>query len=263
MAKKENIKTDVNNGPQDINREIKTLRNWNWVDQNKNNKKGRDIITAGKFIDTGKVKGNITKIEGNSVFVEDLENGEVVKISIKDAIKSYKTSKDKKDIVSNISIEGPANASNGSIPKVGTSNAPKIDAKGTKAKEQTLANKNNPIASIKKFTDLANKFDSTTISGSKKKVNSEINGSSSKKDDKLMKANTNIKYVKSFSDHTELVSNPNQGKTVKSKENEIAKNLDSGKASKAEDNKIVKKITKVKSFTDLISKDIQTGPNEN
>ena len=261
MAKKEFIKTDVKNSPQDINREIKSLRNWDWIDQNTNNKKGRDIITAGKFIDTGKVKGNITKIEDNNVFIEDLENGGVVKISIKDAIKSYKTSKKKKDIVSNISIEGPSNTSNASIPKVGTSNAPKLDAKGTKTKEQTISNKNNPITYIKKFTDLANKFDSTTMSGSKKKISSEISGKASKKDDKLMKVNTNIKYVKSFSDHTELVSKPTQGKSVKSKENEIGKNLDSGKVTKSEDNKIVKKITKVKSFTDLIS-NIQSGPNK-
>jgi len=260
MAKKENIKVDVNNSPQDINREIKTLRNWDWTDSNTNNIKGRDIITAGKFIDTGKVKGNITKIEGDNVFIEDLENGGVVKVSIKDAIKSYKTSKDEKDIIANISIEGPSNTANGSIPKIGTSFAPKLDAKGTKAKEQTLSNKINKITNIKSFSDLAKDFDSSTISGSKKKISTDISGTSSKKDDKLMKANTAIKYVKSFSDHIDLVSNPTQGKTVKSKENEIAKNLDA-KASKAEDNKIVKKITKVKSFTDLNS-NIQTGPNK-
>ena len=260
MAKKENIKTDTQT-PQELNREMKTIRNWSWFDENTSAKKERDIITAGKSIDTGKIKGNITKIEGNTVFVENSETGKVESISIKDAVKSYKTSKDKKDIVANISIVGPANASNATAPKEGTSNAPTIDGKAKKAKEQTLSNKINKISSIKSFSDLAKEFDSTTIKNTKSTVAPEINGKASKKDDTLMKANTKITYVKSFSEHQDLVSKPSVGKTVKSKENEIGKNLDSGKATKAEDNKIVKKITKVKSFSELNSK-IQTGPNK-
>ena len=258
MAKKENIKMDTQT-PQELNREMKTIRNWEWFDKNTSASKERDILTPGKMIDTGKSTGIITKIEGNTVFVENSE-GKVVNMTIKDVLKSYKTPKDKKEIVANIAIEGPSNATSGKAPAVGKSFAPSLDAKSTKAKDQKIATKNNPIANVKSFSDLAKDFDSTAIKSTKSSVATEVTGKASKSDDKLMKANTTITYVKSFSDHSDLVSNPTTGKSVKSKNNDISSNIDS-KVPKAEDNKISKKINKVKSFTELNSK-VETGPNK-
>jgi len=258
--KKNEIKVDTNNSPQDINREIKTLRNWNWT-ETPNAKTERDI-TIGQYVEIGDIKGFVSRYDGGNVFIEDsVQQGKLVKVEMKKFLKTFKVDKTKKDIVANISIEGPSNASNGTVLKIGQGFEPKIDAKSTKAKDQKLSNKINKISSIKSFSDLAKDFDSTTIKNSKSTISTDINGKASKKDDKIMKANTKITFVKSFSDHTDLVSNPTIGKSVKSKENEIGKNLDSGKVSKAEDNKISKKINKVKSFSELSSK-IQTGPNK-
>ena len=259
MAKKETIITDTKSA-QELNREMKTIRNWEWFDKNTSANKERDIITAGKSIDTGKIKGIITKIEGNIVYIENSETGKVENVSIKDALKGYKTPKAKKDIVANISIEGPID-SNRKAPEVGKSFAPSLDAKSTKANDQKLSNKINTISSVKSFSDLAKDFDSSTIKSSKKSVSTEISGKATKKDDTLFKANTQITFVKSFSDHTDLQPKPSTTKFVRSKENEIAKNIDNGKASKSEDNKITKKITKIKSFSELNSK-VQTGPNK-
>ena len=54
----------------------------------------RPVLNAGVFIDNDKVKGYINRIEGNKVFVESIENpGEIVELSIKDAIKVEKEEK--------------------------------------------------------------------------------------------------------------------------------------------------------------------------
>jgi len=257
MGKKDNIQMDKNNSPQDINREIKTLRNWDWT-ETPNAKKERDI-TIGQYVEIGDVKGFISRYEGQFVYIEDsIQQGKLVKVSMKNFLKAFKPEK-QSNIVANFSIEGPSNQSSGSAPSIGKGFEVKLDAKSSKVKDQKIANKNNPISNVKSFSDLSKDFDSSTIKTSKKSVSSKLDGTAEKTDDTLMKKNTKIKKVKSFSD---LESNPLPGKSVKSKNNNISTDLDSGKATKAEDNKISKKINKVKSFSDLISK-VQSGPFKN
>jgi hypothetical protein len=57
--------------------------------------KERPVLNAGQFIDNDKVQGYVNRIEGNKVFVESLENpGEIIEISIKDAVKIRKEKKE-------------------------------------------------------------------------------------------------------------------------------------------------------------------------
>ena len=57
--------------------------------------KMRSVLNAGQFIDNDKVQGYVNRIEGNKVFVESLEKpGEIVEISIKDAVKIKKEEKE-------------------------------------------------------------------------------------------------------------------------------------------------------------------------
>lgn len=57
--------------------------------------KERAILNAGQFIDNDVVSGYVNRIEGNKVFVESLEKpGEIVEVSIKDAIKIKKPVKE-------------------------------------------------------------------------------------------------------------------------------------------------------------------------
>jgi hypothetical protein len=260
MKKKENIKTDINNSPQNINRKIKTLRNWDW--SNTPNAKKERSINIGQYVEISDVKGFISRIEGDDVFVEDsIQQGKIVKFSMKQFLKAFKQVKKEKDIVIDLSIVGPSNQSKGEAPKIGKETTVKVNAKSTKASDQKISNKINKIKSIKSFTDLSKEFDTTIIKNKKNTITPEINGKVNKSDDILLKKNTIIKYIKSFTEIEDLKSNPQIGKIVKSKENEIGKNIDLGKSTKSEDNKITKKISKVKTFTELISK-IQTGPNK-
>ena len=88
MAKKENIQVDKNNSPQDINREIKSLRNWNWT-ETPNATKERDI-TIGQYVEIGDVKGFISRYEGQFVYVEDsMQQGKLVKIPLKKLAKLW------------------------------------------------------------------------------------------------------------------------------------------------------------------------------
>jgi len=259
MNKIDKIKIDKNNSPQDINREIKTLRNWDWTD-NKNPKKERSIIT-GQYVEIGDVKGFISRVEDNNVFIEDsIQQGKLISIPLKKFLSVYKPSKTKNDIVASLSIEGPTNTTNNNAPKVGDGFEKKIDAKSIKASDQKLSNKINTIKTIKSFSDLSKGFDSTKIKSTKKPINTKIDKVSNNHDDALLKTNTTIKYFKSFNDLSDLKQKTPTDKKIKVSDNEISKTIDN-KVPKAEDNKISKKINKVKSFTELNSK-IVTGPNK-
>lgn len=57
--------------------------------------KERPILNAGQYIENDTVAGYINRIEGNKVFVESLEKpGEIVEVSIKDAVKVKKENKE-------------------------------------------------------------------------------------------------------------------------------------------------------------------------
>jgi len=57
--------------------------------------KERPILNAGQFIDNDVVQGYVNRIEGSKVFIESLENpGEIIEVSIKDAIKIKKEQKE-------------------------------------------------------------------------------------------------------------------------------------------------------------------------
>lgn len=97
-----------NDSPQDIMKNMKTIQNWH---EGESPKKERDIIVAGRYIECKKCKGYINRIEGSNVFIDSLDNpGEIVKISINDAIKGYKPEKERSTKV-DISLTGPNNAS--------------------------------------------------------------------------------------------------------------------------------------------------------
>ena len=57
--------------------------------------KERPVLNAGQFIDNNVVSGYINRVEGNKVFVESLDKpGEIIEVSIKDAIKVKKEEKE-------------------------------------------------------------------------------------------------------------------------------------------------------------------------
>jgi len=54
----------------------------------------RPVLNAGQFIDNDIVQGYVNRIEGSKVFIESVENpGEIVEISLKDAVKIKKVEK--------------------------------------------------------------------------------------------------------------------------------------------------------------------------
>jgi hypothetical protein len=241
--KKTEIKMDKKNRPQDINREIKTLRNWDWSDT-PNATKERPV-TIGQAVTVGDISGFISRYEGGYVFIEDSnQQGKLVAVEMKKFLKSFKVDTKKKDIVADLSIVGPSNASNGSIPKEDKGNIVKIDKKSTKVSDQKLSNKINKINSFSKFTNLANDFDSKTIKGKKKDISVELNKTADKKNDDFMK----ISKVKTYSQlQSDLESNPEKGKAVKSKNKNVEANIDK-KANTHETT-----IKKVKTFSQLAS----------
>lgn len=243
MAKKKEEK-QIEKSPQEINRDIKTIANWDYTDT-PSPKKERDIV-SGQYVEVGEIKGFVSRIEGGFVFIEDsIQQGKLVKVNLKSFLKAFKQVKTKENVVSNVSNQGPANPAEVNKLKDGKSFAPKVDAKATKAPDQKLADKNITIASVGKFTDLANGFDSLSMKKSKISIDTPNN------DDSLMKKNTKIKAIKSF---TNLADDLDSSKMKKTK----VKNT----LSKSDDNSITKKNTKIKSFSDLNS-NIQAGPYKN
>ena len=249
--KKTEIEMDKKNSPQDINREIKTIRNLDWT-ETPNATKERPI-TIGQAVQIGDINGFVSRYEGDYVFIEDSnQQGKLVKVELKKFLKTFKVDKKKKDIVANLSIIGPSNASNGTIPKEDKGNIVKVDKKSTKASDQKLSNKNNKVNSFSKFTNLANDFDTKTIKGKKKGIASDLNKTADKKNDDIMK----ISKVKSFNQlQSDLESNPEKGKGVKSK----AKNLEANIDKKANTHETT--IRKVKTFSQLKS-DFESKPKQ-
>jgi len=241
-----------NDTPQEIMKNMKTIKNWFSQDTPK---KEHTIGLIGKFIDNGNVKGYVNRIEGTKVFIETIDNNGIVEIKLKDAVKGYKPEKEKTE--ANIAIEGPNNKSVGTPPKGGGGYSPKIDAKGEKAPDQKITNKINKEKSIKKFSDMSIDFDSNKAKTTKKDVAPKIDKKGEEtKDSKTNKKNYGLKDIKKFSD----LSNPmKEGKPTKS-ENKPGASIDK-KSEKAKDNKITKKNTKVKKFSDMNS-NVQTGPNK-
>ena len=255
--KKFEIETDINNSPQDINKNIKSLRNCNWT-ETKNPTKERDIIT-GQYVDLGNIKGFISRKDSKYVYIEDsMQQGALVKVEINKFLKNFKKEKTIKKI-EDFSIQGPNNTSVASKPKEETSKIiPNLDTKSNFSSDQKISKKINKINKVKSFSDLAKEFDSTIMKTKKNSISTNINKKADKKDDKIYKKTTTEKTLKTF---TDLVSNPQQGSILKKKNNSINSTID-GKAEKSSDNKITKKINKVKSFSDLIS-NVKNGPFKN
>lgn len=56
--------------------------------------KERPVLNAGQFVDNNVVSGYINRIEGNKVYVESLDKpGEIIEVSLKDAVKIKKEEK--------------------------------------------------------------------------------------------------------------------------------------------------------------------------
>lgn len=71
-----------------LNREMKKI--WDFNNFSKNILE-RDILTAGKFVDLGKIKGYINRIEGDTVYIETIDgSNEMKEVSITDIPKHYK-----------------------------------------------------------------------------------------------------------------------------------------------------------------------------
>ena len=139
-----------NDTPQEIMKNMKTIANWHSEDTPK---KEMNQLLIGKYIDNGKVKGYIQRIEGDIVFIDSIiEPLGLMKIKLKDAVKGYKTEKEKSE--SNMAIEGPNNKSLGGAPKIGGGFSPKLDGKGQVVADQKISNKINKEKTIKKFTDI-------------------------------------------------------------------------------------------------------------
>ena len=147
-SKKEVKETEEKTVPE-INKGINRINNWH---SENTPKREFNINLIGKFMDNGKVKGYIQRIEGTTVFVDSIvEPFGVLKLSLKDAIKGFKPEKDDKVMkVADFSITGPNNKNVGVKPSEGSSVAPKIEDKSTKAKDQKISDKIN----IVKFSNL-------------------------------------------------------------------------------------------------------------
>jgi len=249
--KKNEIKIDKKNSPQDINKKIKTLRNWNWTETS-NAIKERPI-TIGQFVTIGNINGFISRYDNNYVFIEDSnQQGKLVAVEMKKFLKSFKINNKKKNIIANLSIVGPSNASNSSIPKENKGNIVKIDKKSTKVSDQKISNKINKIKSFSKFTNLAKDFDLKTIKGKKKDISIELNKTADKKNDDFIK----ISKVKTYSQlQSNLESTPEKDKIIKSKAKNVEANIDK-KANTHETT-----IKKVKTFSQLIS-DFESKPKQ-
>jgi len=239
-----------NDTPQEIMKNMKRIDNW--FSENPTPTKGMSVGLVGKYIDTGKVKGLVQRIEGADVYVETFnedKQSSVIKIKIKDAVKGYKPEKEK--ATADFAIEGPNNKSLGGEPKVGKSLAPKIDAKSTPAPDQKISNKINVEKSIKKLSDMAEPFDGSTASTKNSPVAPPIDKKGSETSDSKTIGNQiyKSKKIKKFDDN--LAEPMKSGKPKKS-ENEPGATVDKT-AAKAPDNSITKKNTSIKKFSDMKS----------
>jgi hypothetical protein len=160
-----------NDSPQEIMKNMKTIKNWHSINTPK---KEINQLLVGKYIDNGKVKGYINRIEGNFVFIDSIiEPLGIIKIKLKDAIKGHKTKKEKSEL--NINIEGPNNKSLGNAPKIGIDYSPKINSKSKIATDQKISNKINIEKNIKKFSDMSIDFDNKILTTKKNSIAPIIN----------------------------------------------------------------------------------------
>lgn len=140
------------NGPNDTSQEImknmKTIQNW-FTEPEYDSKREMKINLIGKPVKTDKINGYINRIEGEYIFIESIiEPFGIIKMKMKEFVKMFKPVKDSNTIMS-FSIYGPNDKTDSSAPKEGDSNAPKIDSKGQKVKDQKISDKNNIVKSIK------------------------------------------------------------------------------------------------------------------
>lgn len=240
-----------NDTPQEIMKNMKTIANWH---SENTPKKEMNQLLIGKYIDNGKVKGYIQRIEGDIVFIDSIiEPLGLMKIKLKDAVKGYKTEKEKSEY--NMAIEGPNNKSLGSVPKTGGGFSPKLNAKGQVASDQKIIDKINKEKSITKFSDMAIPFDSKTLSTKNSTIAPKIDKKGTEtKDSKSNKINFKDKKISKMDNLAEPMKT---GKPSKS-QNEPGSTVDQ-KSEKSTDNSITKKNNKVKTFSELIS-NIQIGP---
>ncbi len=237
-----------NDTPQEIMKNMKTIANWHSEDSPK---KEFNINLIGKFIDTGKIKGYIQRIEGNDVYIDSIvEPLGVTKMKLKDAIKAYKPKKETKE-TADISIQGPNNKSLGNTPNEGGSVAPKLDAKSTVASDQKYGK--NTVKMIKSFSDMSNDFDSTVI-----KTHNHKHMAPGIDDSGEVTKDTKVISDKVYTD-----------KKIKKYDDDLSQNLDTKilkphkhthlnpaldqKAKVTLDKKITNKNNKIKSFSELKS----------
>lgn len=161
--KNENMKINENgpnDNPIDIMKNMKTLRDWQTYTSKP--RKERDILNAGRFIETDKVKGYINRIVGSDVYIETLDGSGIIKVNIKDVVKGKKS--DIKDEIKGTPLNGPANFTVAKLPKEEINTySPKIDAKSTPAPDNKISKKNNVEKIIKENNFNITKFSDFNI----------------------------------------------------------------------------------------------------
>lgn len=236
------------NGPNDtpieIMRNMKTIKNW--TNDVPNAKRPMVPLNFGRYIESAKVRGYISRIEGNDVYVSSIdEPTKLVKITLKEAIKGYKPEKEKV-VKLDMSIAGPNNKTLATAPKEGDNPvSPKLDQKSDKTKDQKISNKIYTDGVVK-FSDMASDFDKTTIGTKSSQVASELNLKSNV-------AKDNAITVANYSDKKDKLGNLAKdfdSTVTKGKNKPIQSNLD-GKSKTVADNEITTKNTRLKSFKEL------------
>lgn len=245
-----------NDTPQEIMSNMKTIANCHPYTKVPNPTRERGILTPGKYIEVGDIKGYISRIEGGLVYIEEVWGGfyspnkgrgagktSTKSVTLKDVVKAYKKEKEKEPVKGDLSMIGPANANVGTAPKEQSGNVgAKIDAKATDAPDQKLSNKIYTIGDFKKLdnSSLTPNFDNDKM----------IKGSTTlkpvvAKDQKITNANIIVKKIGEYDSN--LAKEPAECKAVKGKHNTIASEIIGNAVQKAEQD-ITKKNNKVKMF---------------
>jgi len=91
----ENMSDKPKKTDNDPSQPMRTIRNMgDYITNNMNSKKERSIMLSGKYVKAGDVLGYVNRIEGQYIFIEDVNTHEIVKMKTKDFIKAYKPEKD-------------------------------------------------------------------------------------------------------------------------------------------------------------------------
>lgn len=161
-------KTETESGLSvvDINKNIPKINTWH---TSENPIKERDILVAGKYIEFDNFRGNINRIEGKYIFIENHDNPlEIKKFNVVDILKKLKIKKADNDVL-DFSLTGPNNKTLGTSPKEQKGTEPKIDAtsknieklsdKIYKVKKISESiNSDNAMSKIKKLADNSNLY---------------------------------------------------------------------------------------------------------